>query len=74
MRQVMVRRMGPERRLKMPAARRNRRFTPAVESGSGEKFAQPGGTIWRGKKGEKERRSWRLYGGVLKGWGCVTGK
>jgi hypothetical protein len=25
-------------------------------------------------RGRRERRSWRLYGGVLKGRGCVTGE
>jgi hypothetical protein len=30
---------------------------PLVSAGSGEKFRQPGGTLFRGTKGEKERES-----------------
>jgi hypothetical protein len=32
------------------------------------------GVFGSASRGRKERRSWHLYGGVLKGRGCVTGE
>jgi hypothetical protein len=56
MRQVMGKRMGPDRGRGVPAVRRNRQITVAVAAYSGEGFRQPGGTDWRGIRGESERR------------------
>jgi hypothetical protein len=41
--------------------RRNRLDEPADVLRFGEKFGQPGGMIWRGKKGEEERRGRPSY-------------
>jgi hypothetical protein len=40
---------------------RNRPEVPAGEAESGELFRQPGGTIWRGKKGKMERGARAFY-------------
>jgi hypothetical protein len=50
--------------------RRNRRFLQRYWRGSCEKFEQPGGMIWRGKKGEG-RGECGLYIGT--GWGETAG-
>jgi hypothetical protein len=60
----------PERRLEIQAARRNRRNTVVVAATSGELFRQPGGMIWRGKKGVG-RGECGLYIGT--GWGETAG-
>jgi hypothetical protein len=52
---------GPERGLRTPASCRNRRITAAGAADFGEESGQPGGTIWRGKKGEMGRRVRAIY-------------
>jgi hypothetical protein len=47
----------PERRLRRPAARRNRRKTVPGAAGFGEEFRRPSGAIGRVKKGGRGRRS-----------------
>jgi hypothetical protein len=55
-RQILGKIKVPERRLRMPAARRNRRKTVPGAAGSGELLRRPGGVSGTGGKGEKERR------------------
>jgi hypothetical protein len=48
-RNCKVKRVVPEKRLRRPAARRNRRITVTYTRSSGEQFLQPGGD-WEGEK------------------------
>jgi hypothetical protein len=56
MRQSETEMIGENRRGGAHWQGRNRPEVPAGGAESGELFRQPGGTIWRGKKGEMERR------------------
>jgi hypothetical protein len=50
-----------EREFGVPWPSRNRRFTEVGAADFGEPFGQPGGMIWRGKKGKMERREGAIY-------------
>jgi hypothetical protein len=51
---------------------RNRPEVPAGGAESGELFRQPGGTIWRGKKGKMERRGRDFIGRSRGGFWCLN--
>jgi hypothetical protein len=63
MRQSDIEKMGGKGGSGVHWLGRNRPEVPAGEAESSELFRQPGGTIWRGKKGKMERRG-RAFIGV----------
>jgi hypothetical protein len=71
-RQILGKRKVPERGLRTPASCRNRRITAAGAADFGERFAQPGGTIWREKKGKVKRRGRAFIGKSRGSFWCLN--